>query len=79
LDQAIRDKVLQVLDQQVRPRLEMDGGGIELVSIEDDGTVKVRLTGGCHGCPMAGLTMAMAVERTLKAAIPEVKQVVPAD
>ena len=44
-----KEKIKQVIDK-LRPQLQADGGDIELVSIEDDGTVKVRLLGHCVGC-----------------------------
>jgi len=44
-----KDKIKQVIDK-IRPQLQMDGGDVELISIEDDGTVKVRLMGHCAGC-----------------------------
>jgi Fe-S cluster biogenesis protein NfuA len=44
-----KDKVKQVIDK-IRPQLQMDGGDVELISIEEDGTVKVRLMGHCAGC-----------------------------
>jgi Fe-S cluster biogenesis protein NfuA len=37
--------------QKIRPQLQADGGDIEFVSVSQDGKVKVRLTGACHGCP----------------------------
>jgi len=52
---------------------------VELVGVEEDGTVKVRLTGACKGCPMSQMTIQMGVERTLKEKIPEVKKVVAVD
>ena len=69
-----RNKVEEVLDK-VRPGLQADGGDVELVEVGDEGTVKVRLTGACGGCPMATMTLKMGIERALKNAIPEVKQV----
>ena len=60
----------------IRPALQADGGDIELVSVEDDGTVKVRLKGACGGCPMSSMTMTEGVERAVKKAVPEVKRVV---
>jgi Fe-S cluster biogenesis protein NfuA len=79
LDDNIRTKIQQVLDEKIRPMLQMDGGDVELIDFSDDGVVKLRLTGGCAGCPMAGLTMAMTVERLLTANVPEVKRVQPID
>lgn len=49
---------------------------MELVSVEDDGTVKVRLMGHCAGCPMSQQTVKFGIERALKTHIPEVKEVI---
>ena len=70
----MRDKVETVLNQ-IRPQLMMDGGNVELVEV-DDGTVKVKLTGACAGCPMSTMTLKMGIEKILKQEIPEVKEVV---
>lgn len=59
---------------EVRPHLQVDGGDVELVGIED-GVVKVRLTGACAGCPMSQMTLKWGVENYLKKKIPEVKSV----
>ena len=70
----MRDKVETVLNQ-IRPQLMMDGGNVELVEV-DDGTVKVKLTGACAGCPMSTMTLKMGIEKILKQEVPEVKEVV---
>ena len=70
-----KEKVKQVIEK-IRPQLQMDGGDLELVSIEDDGTVRVRLMGHCVGCMHAQQTLTFGVERALKQFVPEVKQVV---
>lgn len=70
----MRDKVEEVLDK-IRPNLMQDGGNVELVDIEE-GTVKVKLTGACGGCPMATMTLKMGIEKILKQEIPEIKEVV---
>jgi Fe-S cluster biogenesis protein NfuA len=68
----------KVLDEHVRPGLQMDGGNVEVMGWEPKtGTVKVRLTGACGGCPMAQMTLQGAVERTLKEYLKEVKKVLP--
>ncbi|MFW5790030.1 MAG: NifU family protein [Bacillota bacterium] len=72
-----KEKVKDVLDQ-IRPGLQADGGDVELIAVEDDGTVKVRLTGACAGCPMSTMTLKNGIERALKDHIPEVKEVVQA-
>jgi len=75
VDESIKAKIKQLLDEKIRPGIQMDGGDIELVDIGDDGVVRVRLTGHCVGCPMAGLTLYMGVERTLKQEVPEITKV----
>ncbi|UCH43207.1 MAG: NifU family protein [Dehalococcoidales bacterium] len=70
----MRENVEGVLDK-IRPSLIQDGGNVELVDV-NDGTVRVRLTGACDGCPMAAMTLKMGIEQILKQEIPEVKEVV---
>ncbi|HMA59065.1 MAG TPA: NifU family protein [Halanaerobiales bacterium] len=70
-----KEEVQDVLDQ-IRPGLQADGGDVELIEVTDEGIVKVRLVGACHGCPMSTLTLKNGIERTLKKKIPEVKEVV---
>jgi len=70
----MRDKVEEILNM-IRPNLRRDGGDVELVEV-NDGTVKLKLTGACAGCPMSTLTLKMGIERILKQEIPEVKEVV---
>ncbi|HSA77744.1 MAG TPA: NifU family protein [Nitrospirota bacterium] len=70
-----KEKVEEAL-KQVRPALQRDGGDIELVSVEENGTIKVRLKGACGACPMSTMTLKMGVEKYLKQHLPEVKEVV---
>jgi len=71
----MREKVEAVLNK-VRPILQRDGGDVELVDVDENGVVKVRLKGACGGCPMATVTLKMGIERSLKKEIPEVTEVV---
>lgn len=71
----MKEKVEEAL-KQVRPALQRDGGDIELVSVDENGTVKVRLRGACGACPMSTMTLKNGVEKYLKQQIPEVKEVV---
>jgi len=70
----LKERVTEVLGK-VRPFLQRDGGDVELVDVEDDGIVKVRLKGACSGCPMSTMTIKNAIESMLKQEIPEVKSV----
>jgi Fe-S cluster biogenesis protein NfuA len=72
------EEVKGVIEKDIRPLLEMEGGSIELEGV-DDGVVKVRLTGACAGCPMSQFTLVNFVEATLKDKVPGVKQVVATD
>ena len=69
-----REKVEEVLGT-IRPLLQADGGDVELVDVEEDGTVKVKLKGACGGCPMSRITLKRGIEVRMKDVIPEVKSV----
>ncbi len=72
---SLRQRVVAVLDQ-IRPLAQADGGDIELVDVDTDGVVSVRLKGACIGCPSAAITLTLGIERNIKEQIPEVKRVV---
>ena len=70
----IKEKVQEALNK-VRPQLQADGGDVELVDVNEEGVVKVRLTGACGGCPMSQMTLKMGIEKILKQQVPEVSSV----
>ncbi len=72
---AIEVKVLESLSQ-LRPFLHQDGGDMELVEIQDDATVVVRLMGACQDCSMSMMTLKAGLEEAVKKVAPEVKAVV---
>lgn len=72
---AIEKKVLISLEQ-LRPFLLADGGDMELVEIQDDATVVVRLLGSCKNCSMSLMTLKAGLEEAVIKAAPEVKAVV---
>ncbi len=71
----MEEKVKEVIEQ-IRPFLKADGGDVEIVEVTDDGTVKLKLVGACGHCPMSTMTLKMGIEKKLKEAIPQVKEVV---
>ena len=73
--QTLQEKVQDTIEA-IRESLKSHGGDVELVGIDDDKTVKVRLQGACQGCPGAAMTMKMGIERILKQKVPEIKEVV---
>lgn len=58
-------EVEKVLNEEVKPRLNLDGGSIELVDIQNN-TISVRLLGMCGGCVNAQNTLKSFVEKVLK-------------
>lgn len=71
----LKEEVEKALNK-IRPALQADGGNVELVDVDENGIVKVKLTGACGGCPMANVTLKQGIERVLKQEIPSVKEVV---
>jgi Fe-S cluster biogenesis protein NfuA len=65
--------VQKVLDEFVRPGLKLDGGDVELVGIDSDRIVQVRLAGTCSGCPSTVYTLTMGMESEVKARVPEIR------
>ena len=70
----LKEKVQEALNK-VRPSLQADGGDVQLVDVDENGLVKVKLTGACGGCPMSQMTLKMGIEKVLKQNVPEVKRV----
>lgn len=70
----LKEKIQQALDK-VRPSLQADGGDVQLVDVDENGLVKVKLTGACGGCPMSQMTLKMGIEKVLKQNVPEVTRV----
>ena len=68
-------KIKGVLEEYIRPAVEMDGGAISFHSFEE-GTVKVLLQGACSGCPSSTITLKSGIENLLKRMVPAVKEVV---
>ena len=60
--------IRKLIDQDIRPYVQADGGDIELVGIEGN-RVKVRLSGACGTCPSSMLTLRDGVQSRLQAKI----------
>jgi len=72
---SIKDRVRNALER-VRPYLQSDGGDIDLIDVTEDMTVKVKLTGACHGCPYSMQTLKAGVEQAIMKEVPEIKRVI---
>ncbi|MEW4567594.1 NifU family protein [Tautonia sp. JC769] len=73
----LRGRLEAVLDRDVRPDLRADGGDVEVVGIDPDRIVQIRLSGACQGCSSAAIVLAMQIESVVKAQIPEIRFLEP--
>lgn len=71
----IEVKIVEILEQYIRPAVEGDGGSITFKGFVD-GVVTVQLRGSCSGCPSSTITLKAGIEGLLKRMIPDVKEVV---
>ncbi len=69
------NKKIEDILNKVRPSLQADGGDVELIDVDENGVVKVKLIGACSGCPMSTMTLKMGIEKILKQNIPEIQKV----
>jgi len=74
-DDDVVKRIKELLDNYVRPAVEMDGGAIQFKSYEA-GTVNLSMQGACSGCPSSMITLKAGIEGMMKRMIPEVKEVV---
>ena len=78
VDENLKDiekKIVQILDQKIRPAVAKDGGDIKFREFKN-GVVKVQLQGSCSGCPSSTMTLKQGVQNLLCHYLPEVKEVV---
>ena len=72
----VEAKIIEVLDQYIRPAVEQDGGLITFKDLKD-GVVTVQMRGACSGCPSSTMTLKAGIEALLKRLLPDaVKEVV---
>jgi Fe-S cluster biogenesis protein NfuA len=72
--QTLAQEIGEVIMNEIRPYIEMDGGQIRFVELKD-GVVFVELSGACGTCPSAQMTLKGGVERILKRRFPEIASV----
>jgi Fe-S cluster biogenesis protein NfuA len=74
-DTDVVKRIKELLENYVKPAVEMDGGAISFKSYSN-GTVALSLQGSCSGCPSSMITLKSGIEGMMKRMIPEVKEVV---
>lgn len=68
-------RIKELLENYVKPAVEMDGGAISFRGY-NDGVVSLMLQGSCSGCPSSMITLKSGIEGMMKRMIPEVKEVI---
>jgi Fe-S cluster biogenesis protein NfuA len=71
-----KEELEKVIEEQIRPLLRADGGDLLVEKVSNDGSVYVRFTGRCAGCPGSSFTLSSLVERCLVDSLEDVKRVV---
>ncbi len=74
-DDDVVKRIKELLENYVKPAVEMDGGAIQFRSY-NEGVVSLMLQGSCSGCPSSMITLKAGIEGMMKRMIPEVKEVV---
>ncbi len=74
-DDDIVKRIKELLENYVKPAVEMDGGAIQFKSYQD-GVVNLAMQGSCSGCPSSTITLKAGIEGMMKRMIPEVKEVI---
>ena len=72
---SVAERVVEVVNTMINPSIASHGGRAEVVAVEE-GTVYVRLGGGCQGCGMASVTLSQGIESTLRQVVPEIEKVI---
>ncbi len=74
-DDDVVKRIKELLENYVKPAVEMDGGAIQFQSYKN-GTLNLIMQGACSGCPSSMITLKAGIEGMMKRMIPEVKEVV---
>jgi len=72
--QSTHERVAAALEE-IRPYLGAHAGDVELLGIDEQGIVRLRLTGNCDGCPSSTITAKYAIEKAVRDAAPEIEDI----
>lgn len=73
-DSDVVKRIKELLENYVKPAVEMDGGAIQFKKYEN-GILSLSMQGACSGCPSSMITLKSGIEGMMKRMIPEVKEV----
>lgn len=68
-DDAMYDRITRIFAEEINPSVAKHGGRVELIDVQD-GTVVLRMLGGCQGCGMASVTLRQGIESALRNGVP---------
>jgi Fe-S cluster biogenesis protein NfuA len=71
LDSRLIDRVEAVLDE-IRPALQIDGGGVEIIEITREHVLRLNMLGACTDCVMSAMTLRLGIERLIFERVPEI-------
>ncbi len=74
---SLRDRITQLLDQQINPAIAAHGGYVKLVGLEGS-IAHLEMGGGCQGCGLAAMTLRQGIETAIKQHIPEITEIIDA-
>jgi Fe-S cluster biogenesis protein NfuA len=70
----VESRILVVLEK-IRPYLKIDGGDVELVKLDENGIVELKLLGACKECALRPMTLRAGIERAIMHEISEIKRI----
>lgn len=74
-DEELKVAIQELLDREVNPGIAAHGGAVHVVDVKD-GVLFVRMSGGCQGCAASSLTLRNGVEKAVRRAMQEIRDVV---
>ena len=74
--EMLQSQQIETVLDSIRPYLHADGGDVELVEIQENNDVVLRLTGACSSCSMSEMTMTAGIEETLRRSFPDLGKIV---
>jgi Fe/S biogenesis protein NfuA len=77
MDEEIREKVQNLIDNAINPAISMHGGFVDLLDVKDK-VVYLSMGGGCQGCGMADVTLRHGIEALLRDEVPDIADIVDA-
>ena len=73
------ERAKALVETEIRPLIQSDGGDIVVISLTDDNILKVSLQGACSNCASSAMTLAFGIEARLKELLPELQGVEQVD